>query len=129
MADAARPPLVRKLGIREGHRVRLHRAPERFDLGVPTSTASEDGPWDVALAFVHTLEELDDALALRSCMVEDGGLWIAWPKKASRVPTELDREIVRAAGLATGWVDNKVCAVDEVYSGLRFVMRLVDRSG
>ena len=56
-----------------------------------------------------------------------GGLWIAWPKRASGVPTDLDENVVRDVGLAAGLVDNKVCAIDETWSGLRFVIRLRDR--
>jgi hypothetical protein len=56
-----------------------------------------------------------------------GGLWVAWPKKASGVPTDLDDNVVREFGLATGMVDNKVCAIDATWSGQRFVVRLRDR--
>lgn len=57
----------------------------------------------------------------------DGGLWVAWPKKASKVPTDLDFDVVQRLGLASGLVDNKICAIDEVWTGLRFVVRLADR--
>ncbi len=58
---------------------------------------------------------------------QDGGLWIAWPKRASGVPTDLNENVIRELGLATGMVDNKVCAIDETWSALRFVVRLKDR--
>ena len=56
-----------------------------------------------------------------------GGLWISWPKRASGVPTDITEDIVREIGLANGLVDNKVCAVDDIWSGLRFVRRIKDR--
>jgi len=65
--------------------------------------------------------------ALRAALEPDGGLWLAWPKRASGVASELEEAEVRALGLATGLVDNKVCAIDETWSGLRFVYRRVDR--
>ncbi|MEN3539187.1 hypothetical protein AAH991_29020 [Microbispora sp. ZYX-F-249] len=63
----------------------------------------------------------------RERLARDGGLWVSWPKKASGVATDLSGDVVRAFGLGEGLVDNKVCAVDEVWSGLRFVRRLADR--
>jgi hypothetical protein len=60
-------------------------------------------------------------------MTPAGGLWVAWPKKASGVPTDLNENLIREIGLAAGMVDNKVCAIDETWSGLRFVFRLKDR--
>lgn len=121
--------LARKLGIREASRVVTIDAPNDLALGMPVAQDPSDGPWDVIVAFVHTVDALDEALSLRSTLAPSGGLWLAWPKKASKVPTELNREVVRAAGLSTGLVDNKVCSVDAVYSALRFVVRLADRRG
>jgi hypothetical protein len=65
--------------------------------------------------------------SLTDALEPDGGLWIAWPKRASGVPTDLTENVIRDLGLAAGLVDNKVCAVDQVWSGLRLVYRLRDR--
>jgi hypothetical protein len=86
------------------------------------------GSFDVILAFAVRRVELERRLpALRSALAADGGLWLAWPKRASGVETDLGDGAVRALGLAAGLVDNKVCAIDETWSGLRFVYRLEDR--
>jgi hypothetical protein len=65
--------------------------------------------------------------ALRACMEPAAGLWIAWPKRASKVPTDLNENVVRDCALANVLVDNKVAAIDEIWSGLRLVIRLKDR--
>jgi hypothetical protein len=86
------------------------------------------GPLDVIVAFFCEWKELERRLpALRAALAPAGGLWIAWPKRASGVPTDLGDGAVRELGLAAGLVDNKVCAIDAVWSGLRFVYRLRDR--
>jgi hypothetical protein len=130
-------PLPRKLGIRDGHRVLLAGAPADFELGDLPSLELPDvdvhrragrTPYDVILGFTpdrRTLVRRFPQLARR--LVVNGGLWIAWPKRSSGVPTDLDENIVREVGLAAGLVDNKVCAVDETWSGLRFVVRLRER--
>jgi hypothetical protein len=130
-------PLPRKLGIRAGHRVLLAGAPADFDLGdlaaidlhdVDVQCRAGAAPYDVIVAFTpdrRTLDRRFPALARR--LVTNGGLWIAWPKRSSGVATDLDENVVREVGLAAGLVDNKVCAVDETWSGLRFVVRLRDR--
>lgn len=130
-------PLPRKLGIRDGHRVLLAGAPSDFDLGdlpaldlhrVDVQRRAGATPYDVILAFTPDRRSLDRRFpTLAKRMVTNGGLWIVWPKRSSGMPTELDENIVRDVGLAAGLVDNKVCAVDETWSGLRFVVRLRDR--
>jgi hypothetical protein len=130
-------PLPRKLGIREGHRVLLAGAPAGFDLGdlpavdlhdVDVQRRATTTPYDVILAFTPDRRSLDRRFpALARRLVTNGGLWIAWPKRSSGVPTDLDENIVREVGLAAGLVDNKVCAIDATWSGLRFVVRLRDR--
>jgi hypothetical protein len=120
-------PLPRKLGIKEGARVRLAGAPSRFAsaLGV---TARSRGEADVIVLFSRSAGELSRRFpALRGALHPAGGLWVAWPKKASGVPTDLTESVVREYGLSQGLVDNKVCAIDETWSGLRFVVRLSDR--
>jgi hypothetical protein len=127
-------PLVRKLGIKPGARLGLIGAPDGFDatLGeLPQEVSVRRrvrGPLEVIVVFCSRRSELERRLpALRAALDSSGGLWIAWPKRASGVTTDLDENVVRELGLAAGLVDNKVCAVDEVWSGLRFVYRLRDR--
>jgi hypothetical protein len=129
-------PLIRKLGIKPGSRLGLLSAPEGFDatLGeLPDGVAVRRrarGPLDVIVAFHVRRMELERRLgALRDALDPAGGLWIAWPKRASGVATDIDENVVRELGLAAGLVDNKVCAIDEVWSGLRLVFRLRDRPG
>jgi hypothetical protein len=94
----------------------------------PPETYRSPEPYDIVLAFFGDAASLRRAFAgLRRWLDPAGGLWIAWPKKASGVPTDLTENVVREVGLAEGLVDTKVCAVDGVWSGLRFVVRLADR--
>jgi hypothetical protein len=128
-------PLPQKLGIKPGHRLLLLGAPEDFlpvDLG-PLQTVTvlrrASAPVDVAVAFAVTSDELARRFtAARKVLAADGGLWVAYPKKASKVPTELDFDVVQRFGLEAGLVDNKSCAVTEVWSGLRFVVRVTNRA-
>jgi hypothetical protein len=129
-------PLAKKLGIDEGDRVALLGAPHRFEStleGMPPGVdvrSALRGTFDVIVSF-HT-ERSDFAARLPKLMAGlavDGGLWIAWPKKASKVPTDITEDTVREVGLPTGMVDNKVCAIDEVWSGLRLVLRKELRPG
>jgi hypothetical protein len=127
-------PLPRKLGIREGSRLLLAGAPDDFaaTLGeLPPGVDFVDAAAravDIAILFA-----LDEATvrgrfaALAASLQPAGGLWIAWPKRSSGIATDLDENVVRAIGLAEGLVDNKVCAIDATWSGLRFVWRLRDR--
>lgn len=127
-------PLPQKLGIKPDSRLALVGAPAGFHatLGeLPPGVAVRrraQGPCDVIVAFFERRVELERRLpALKRALDSAGGLWIAWPKRASGLPTDLDDAAVRAAGLAVGLVDNKVCAIDQTWSGLRFVYRLRDR--
>jgi len=130
-------PLPKKLGIKPGHRVGLAGAPahvpgllDPLPSGVRLERSLRGGPKDVILVFVRTPGELHRRFqAARGKLREDGGLWVCWPKKSSPLATSLRESDVREHGLATGLVDNKVCAVDEDWSGLRFVVRTRDRSG
>jgi hypothetical protein len=127
-------PLPKKLGIRPGARLGLIDAPEAFDVvlgelpdGVRVRRVARE-PLDVIVAFFRERRAVARRLpALRGALDPAGGLWIAWPKRASGVPTDLTEDVVRELGLAAGLVDNKVCAIDEVWSGLRLVYRLRDR--
>jgi hypothetical protein len=125
-------PLPKKLGIKPGHRVLLLNAPEGFELaGLPDGVKvgrRAAGKADVIVSFHTHREDFERRLpVLRACMEPAAGLWIAWPKKASKVPTDLNENVVRDFALANVLVDNKVAAIDEVWSGLRLVIRLRDR--
>jgi hypothetical protein len=127
-------PLPRKLGIKPGARVAVLRAPDGFErtLGeLPEGIVIRQRAQrrlDVVLAFFSRRAELERRLpALIAALDPAGGLWIAWPKGASGMPTDLTENIVRDLGVAAGLVDNKVCAIDETWSGLRLVYRLRDR--
>jgi hypothetical protein len=128
-------PLVRKLGIKVDARLGLIGAPDGFDetlgelpAGVHVRRRLGGRPFDVIVAFFARRAELERRLAaLVGALDPAGGLWIAWPKRASGVPTDVTEDVVRGLGLAAGLVDNKVCAVDQVWSGLRLVYRLRDR--
>ena len=134
MAGYSGTPLARKLGIKPGARVALVRAPDGFETtleplpeGVRMQTQAR-ASLDVVVFFATRLAELDRRFqSLARAVAPDGGLWIAWPKRTSNVATDLREGVVRDVGLAHGLVDNKVCAVDDVWSGLRFVYRLSDR--
>jgi hypothetical protein len=125
-------PLPRKLGIKPGHRVLVLGAPEGFSLGslpegVEVRTRAS-GSADVIVAFHLRRAELAQRMpALRERMEPAAGLWIAWPKRASKVETDVTEDVVRELALANALVDNKVCAIDEIWSGLRLVIRLRDR--
>ena len=134
MAGYSGTPLARKLGIREGALVGLAGAPEELPaLLEPLPAGAVVTRWvpagaDVVLLFVTRRRDLERRFAeLAARLDRAGGLWVCWPKRASGRPTDLDEHAVRAHGLAAGLVDNKVCAVDETWSGLRFVYRLADR--
>ena len=120
-------PLPRKLGIKPGHRLALLGAPDGFELELPEDVSVRrraGGKADVILTFHTVRAELEQRLpALRAMMEPAAGLWIAWPKRASKVPTDITEDVLREIALPTGLVDNKVCAVDETWSGLRLVIR------
>jgi len=128
-------PLPKKLGIKPGHRVLLLSAPERFEEGtlgdLPDGVKVAhrlSGTADVIVSF-HT-ERVDLAQRmpkLRAAMEPAAGLWIAWPKKAAKMATDLTENVVRDLALENVLVDNKVAALDERWSGLRLVIRLRDR--
>jgi hypothetical protein len=128
----ASTPLARKLGIREGSRVLVSAAPDGFDLGPAPPTVvllrRPAAPVDVALLFVTTASELRRRFATaKRVLALDGRLWVAWPKKASGVATDLDFDTVQRTGLEAGLVDNKSASITDDFQGLQFVVRLRDR--
>jgi len=123
---------VDKLGIKPGARLQLVSEPEDFSglLGpLPDgSRLAVRGVLDFAMLFVKSQSDLRKRFArLRDRLESNGMLWVAWPKKTSGVETDLTEGIVREFGLESGLVDVKVCAVDDTWSGLKFVRRLKDR--
>jgi len=126
-------PLAKKLGIASGHRVLIDGAPAEFDLEVPPGTTvhrrpARDTRYDVVLSFCPGQDRLRKRWpVLHGLTGPAGSLWIAWPKKSSGVPTDLTEDVIREYALANGRVDTKVCAVTEVWSGLKHVIRVADR--
>ncbi len=134
MAGYSGTPLVKKLGIKQDFNIALVNAPANFantlDLpaGVSINSRSRQ-PLDFAQLFVKSERELTRKFSeIAKRLNASGMLWVSWPKKSSVVNTDLSENIVRAIGLAAGMVDVKVCAVDDVWSGLKFVFRLKDRA-
>ena len=117
-------PLPKKLGVKDGHRVAILGAPISFALDGVAAACGSAGALDVIVAFVTKRAELENRLGdFRKHMTPACGLWIAFPKKASRMPTDVTEHVVREIALPTGLVDNKVCAIDETWTGLRLVIR------
>jgi hypothetical protein len=119
MAGYSGTPLPQKLGIKPVSSVALVGAPAKFPI-----RAAGRAPYDVIVVFVIARGELAKKIAdARAKLTEAGGLWIAWPKKSSGVATDMTEQAIRDVALPTGLVDNKVCAIDETWSGLRLVLR------
>ena len=134
MSGYSGTPLPRKLGIKEGARVALVDAPDSFEstLGAlpdgVTVRPRARGPVDVVVFFTTSRAKLERRIeTLLSALDPAGRLWVAWPKRASGVPTDVTEDVVREIALAHRLVDNKVAAVDETWSGLQLVIRLRDR--
>jgi hypothetical protein len=125
-------PLPKKLGIKENFRVTFVGLPAdvRAELrdALDACSVSKIGPLDFAMVFVKKQAELTQEFArLAKQLAPDGMLWVSWPKKASGVATDMNQNDVRRIGLEAGLVDVKVCAVSEVWSGLKFVRRAKHR--
>jgi len=132
MAGYSTTPLLKKLGIKAGHRCVVHNEPAAYwDWLSPLPegvTLATRGEADFIHLFTKTRSDFEKQLmALKKRLKKDGMLWVSWPKKASKVPTDLDENVIRDFGLKNGLVDVKVCAVDEVWSGLKLVYRLTER--
>ncbi len=134
MAGYSGTPLVRKLGIKEGWRVAILNKPDGFEsvLGpLPDGVEVKErlgSEVDFALLFTTQANDLERRFPQVTKRLQPAGsFWVAWPKRASGVPTDLTENVVRDVALANRMVDNKVCAIDDVWSGLRLVVRLVDR--
>ena len=135
MAGYSSRPLRDKLGIRPESRVALLQAPSGYleqlqplPPAVSPRTALGRGRFDFIQFFTTSHRELRSRFpALQRALEKDGALWVSWPKRAAKVETDVTEDVVRAVALAHGLVDVKVCAVDEVWSGLKLVVRLKDR--
>ena len=134
MAGYSSTPLSKKLGIKEGSRIGLVNAPKDFEneLGKLPDQAEFlkrlTNSLDIILLFVLTERALArDFARLAKKLTSNGMIWIAWPKKCSGVTTDLSFDSVQRIGLNAGLVDVKICAIDETWSGLKFVYRLKDR--
>jgi len=124
-------PLPKKLGIKSGFRVQLANAPPDVRAELRDALAEctdEENALDFAMLFTKSRAELTKEFPrMAKRLTPAGMLWVSWPKKSSGVATDLDENVVREIGLAAGLVDVKVCAVTDVWSGLKFVRRLKDR--
>ncbi len=127
-------PLAKKLGIAEGARVFVWDGPADYrDLVAPLPagvrfTKGLDSDADLVHVFVKARVMLERALkTLRATLRPEAVVWVSWPKKASKVPTDVTEDVIRAVALPLGWVDIKVCAVDETWSGLKLMVRKSER--
>ncbi len=133
MAGYSGTPLAKKLGIKPGQRALFMNEPKGF-----TQALAEDVPgfktwekgdsWDYVHLFVGWRVELKEALPkMQRRIAQDGVIWVSWPKKASKVPTDVTEDVVREVALPLGLVDIKVCAIDDTWSGLKLVIRKENR--
>jgi hypothetical protein len=134
MAGYSGTPLIKKLGLKAGSRVYVEGAPENYlallgDLPEGTTIVPRlSGTVGAIHLFTTDAAELARKLtAYRKRIAEDGVIWVSWPKKAAKVETDVTEDVVREAALPLGLVDVKVCAVDEVWSGLKLVIRVENR--
>ena len=134
MAGYSDTPLAKKLGIKEGSRIILFGAPKNYwDLLAPLpedvqAVAKIDQ--DTDLVHIFSTEQVELASALRTVlekMSPNAAIWVSWPKKSSKVPTDITEDVIREVALPMGLVDVKVCAVDDVWSGLKLVVRKENR--
>ena len=134
MAGYSGTPLVKKLGIKPGDRLALVGAPRRFeeelvDLPRTVKPVSGRNAAEVAIVFAQSVAEFQKRFAAAAKrMTTAGMIWAAWPKKASGIETDLVESKVRDFGLSIGLVDIKVCAINETWSGLKFVIPVKDRA-
>ncbi|MBS1771971.1 MAG: DUF3052 family protein [Bacteroidetes bacterium] len=132
MAGYSGTPLIKKLGIKAGNKIKVINAPENYfnligDLPEDVMT-DKRGVQNLIHVFAKGQSEIEKALVkYKKEIVQDGMIWISWPKKSSGIVTDITEDTIRNAGLAIGLVDVKVCAIDDIWSGLKFVIPLKDR--
>jgi hypothetical protein len=134
MSGYSGTPLAKKLGIKDGFHINLIKAPEYYlslftDLPPNLLFGDQDG---VKIDFIHFFtksktEYIDSLPWLKNQIKPNGIIWVSWPKKASKVPTDITEDIIRNYAIKIGLVDIKVCAVDEIWSGLKLVIPVKDR--
>jgi len=129
MAGYSGTPLLKKLGVKDGSRVVLINAPKDLPEELKPFARSARGEVDLAVLFMKSQAELKrDWPSVASRIVPDGMLWMAWPKKASGVATDLTENVIRDFALKSEFVDIKVCAIDDTWSGLKLVIRKEHRA-
>ena|SRR6266404_6511414 len=136
MSGYSGTPLIKKLGIKAGQSVALVKAPKNFARELQPlpdkirfTSAQAAKQLDFIMLFVDSTKTLQKELPkLKRKLARDGTLWVSWPKKSSGVETDLSFDTVQQSGLKIGLVDVKICAVNDIWSGLKFVYRLKDRS-
>jgi hypothetical protein len=134
-AGYSKTPLLKKLGIKQDFKILLINQPHNLLelLGpLPENTEIVQNAGKGEIDYIHFFikdqnEFLGKMDELKSKLKKNGLMWVSWPKKASKVPTTVDESLVRKTGLESGLVDVKICAVDEIWSGLKFVYRVKDR--
>ena len=136
MAGYSGTPLLRKLGIKPGHRAVFLNAPDNYEesLGTLPEGVEVRSRLGGSLDFIHFFSKRRAPLerrfaGMKRALTQTGTLWVSWPKRSSGMQLDLDENGVRQIGLAGGLVDVKICAVDDVWSGLKFVYRVRDRKG
>lgn len=135
MAGYSETPLVKKLGIKPGDWLVVLNEPAAYWKWIsplPEGAVAKSKPSDRSLDFIHLFVAErkvyeKEVLRLKKSMKPDGMIWISWPKKSSKVPSDLDENVIRNFALKNGLVDIKVCAVNEVWSGLKLVIPVKDR--
>jgi hypothetical protein len=133
MAGYSTTPLIKKIGIKTGMKISILNAPQDFwkevtEMPDVKSISKPAQGMDLILYFADSKKEYEKNFPkLAKTLEPTGMLWIGWPKKTSRIPTDLNENVIRDFGLASGLVDVKVCAITEKWSGLKFVIRLKDR--
>lgn len=129
MAGYSKTTLDKKLGLKMGITALVINPPAGYLEGLDLSISSEKKDLEFVQIFTTSKKELEKEFPkLKQALVKDGTLWVSWPKRASGVETDLDENKIREVGLKSGLVDIKVIAIDEVWSGLKFVYRLKDRA-
>jgi len=122
-------PLPKKLGVKPGFKVAVLASPKGFASGLKplpakvSFTARPEADADLFICFARSAAELQAHILSIPATVRQQTMWLAWPKKASGVSTDLDGNVVRTTGLSAGWVDYKVCSIDDTWSGLAFKRR------
>lgn len=134
MEEYSGKPLIVKLGLKPTQKIRFFNQPDNYldALGIKNlkieNLTSKNEESDFIQVFVQGKQELESIFPLaKRVLASNGKLWVSWPKGKSKIPTDLNENIVREVGLSTGLVDVKVIAIDEDWSGLKFVYRLKDR--